>query len=350
MGVGSSKSKKPKEKPITTQDLEILLKSSQENFKLNRSKINIAIKEKENEIADCLIKNDIEIAKAKMNNILKDENKIAVYDILEPFLENLKGKCSSIISNGQCPAEIKSILDTVLFASTHIEIDGLKSFREKIIKKYGNEYVTKAENNTDQLVNEDLIEKLQPQIFREVLIDLRLKQLCKIKNIKCSFSEDQIPGDNLFPNDLTNKNPYASTIIYPESDNKKGDDKTKKIQNSNLITDKIDNNSYKIFTQITSDVNGLYCKTKVTQKFSNPLNNPLELKIYIFKKQKIIFSSFDCQIGDSIKVKSKVIKEEKAQRKYIDSIASGNAAIFVVHDENNKDIIINMGNIRLKQV
>ena len=102
--------------------------------------------------------------------------------------------------------------------------------------------------------------------------------------------------------------------------------------------------------EIISKVNELFIKTKVTQKFKNETDNPLELKIYINKIQKILFSSFSAKIGDSIEVKSKVIKKEKAEIKYSDSIASGNAAIFVSNDPTNSNrIIINMGNIPQKQ-
>ena len=102
-------------------------------------------------------------------------------------------------------------------------------------------------------------------------------------------------------------------------------------------------------TEIESSVNELYAKTKVIQKFSNPTESALELKIYVFKKTGVVFSSFQCQIGDSIKVKSKVIKKEKAEKKYTDSIASGNAAIFVSDDPKDENrIIINMGNIPAK--
>ena len=105
----------------------------------------------------------------------------------------------------------------------------------------------------------------------------------------------------------------------------------------------------KVITEIDSKVNELYVKTIVTQKFSNTMESPLELKIYIFKKEGILFSSFNCKIGDSINVKSKVIKKEKAEKKYTDSIASGNAAIFVSEDpENENRLIINMGNIPSK--
>ena len=103
----------------------------------------------------------------------------------------------------------------------------------------------------------------------------------------------------------------------------------------------------KTTVEIDSKVNELYAKTLVTQKYKNNSENPIEFKIYVYKSN-CIFSSFTAQIGDSIKVKSKVIKKEKAEQKYTDSIASGNAAIFVSEDPSN-EIIINMGNIPPKE-
>ena len=102
--------------------------------------------------------------------------------------------------------------------------------------------------------------------------------------------------------------------------------------------------------EIYSKVNEVYIKTLVTQKLKNESENPIELKIYIYKIRNRIFSSFSAKIGDSIEVKSKVIKKSKAEEKYTDSISSGNAAIFVSNDSYNSNrIIINMGNIPPKQ-
>ena len=66
-----------------------------------------------------------------------------------------------------------------------------------------------------------------------------------------------------------------------------------------------------VSVEIDSKVNELFAKTNVTQKFKNVSNDPLELKIYVFKNDNLIFSSFQAKIGDSITVKSKVIKKEK---------------------------------------
>ena len=102
----------------------------------------------------------------------------------------------------------------------------------------------------------------------------------------------------------------------------------------------------KVSANIDTEINEIFSKTILTQLFTNSSKNPIELKIYVYKKQKLLFSSFTAKIDDSIKVKSKVIKKEKAEEKYTDAISSGNAAIFVCDDPlNENQLIINMGNI-----
>ena len=104
-----------------------------------------------------------------------------------------------------------------------------------------------------------------------------------------------------------------------------------------------------VLVEVNTEVNEIYTKTKIIQKLRNNDSQPLELMIYLLKENEILFSSFEAKIDDSILVKSKVIKREKAEVKYTDSISSGNAAIFVSEDPLNENrIIINMGNIPSK--
>jgi hypothetical protein len=67
----------------------------------------------------------------------------------------------------------------------------------------------------------------------------------------------------------------------------------------------------KAIIEIESKVNELYAKTIVTQKIKNEYDQPLELKIYVYKKENCLFSSFNAKIGDLVTVKSKVIKKKK---------------------------------------
>ena len=97
---------------------------------------------------------------------------------------------------------------------------------------------------------------------------------------------------------------------------------------------------------INSQVNEIFSKTNITQIYINKSKSPIELKIYVYKSQNFILSNFSFTIGNSIKVKSKIIKKEKAKLKYSDSISSGNSAIYVINDPSDKNrIIINIGNI-----
>ena len=98
---------------------------------------------------------------------------------------------------------------------------------------------------------------------------------------------------------------------------------------------------------IETKVNEIFSTTKVTQKLRNHTNNPIELEIYIDKYlDNIIFSSFHVKIGNSMEASSKVIKKEKAEEKYTDSISSGNAAIYTAIDKNDENkIIVHIGNI-----
>ena len=101
---------------------------------------------------------------------------------------------------------------------------------------------------------------------------------------------------------------------------------------------------------VDSKVNEIFAKTIVTYKIVNDSSEPLELKIKIYKYlDNILFSSFDAQIGNSIKAKSKVIKTEKTEERYTDSISSGNAAIYTTIDKKDKNIIVHIGNIPPKE-
>ena len=159
--MGASSSKKKVEKPkITTKDLLPLLNVMQLKTQQAKSKKVHDTLKKKGEIVEFLKNNNIDMAMAKMDGILRNDDFIAAYDILIPLTEILKEKCTYIASNDECPAEIRPQLDTVLYAARRIEIEEYMRFKEKIQLKYGEAYIIKADNNSDKLVNANLIEKL----------------------------------------------------------------------------------------------------------------------------------------------------------------------------------------------
>ena len=220
MGIGSSKKrpeKKEEPKPVTAEELKTLIKISQERCKLYRNKKLDNIRKTEEEIANCLKSNNLDLAKAKMDNLCKFEDLVTAYDIIHPILEIIKEKCTYIISYSECPAELRAPLDSIIYAANKLEIQELMLFKEKILQKYGSSYISKAENNMDKLVNENLVAKLRVTVFNEQIIKIRLKQLCLKKKIVCNFPEDLIVNVEV-PTDMNQmRNIYESSAFPTQS-------------------------------------------------------------------------------------------------------------------------------------
>ena len=220
MGIGSSKKrpeKKEEPKPVTAEELKNLIKISQERCKLYRNKKVDNIRNTEEEIANCLKSNNLDLAKAKMDNLCKFEDLVTAYDIIHPILEIIKEKCTYIISYSECPAELRAPLDSIIYAANKLEIQELMLFKEKILQKYGSSYISKAENNMDKLVNENLVAKLRVTVFNEQIIKIRLKQLCLKKKIVCNFPEDLIVNVEV-PTDMNQmRNIYESSAFPTQS-------------------------------------------------------------------------------------------------------------------------------------
>ena len=164
MGVGSSNGPK-KDPPITAKELKNLLDIAQKRCTLSRNKRVDKIKRVKNEIVDCLKKNNMDLAMAKTDNLLKDEDYITVYDLLNPIIEIVKEKCIYIVKNNECPVDLRTQLDSIIFSATRVEIDELMKFRDKIKQKYGEAYIIKADKNEDKFVNQNIAEKLKVNVF-----------------------------------------------------------------------------------------------------------------------------------------------------------------------------------------
>ena len=202
----------------TPAEIKTYIMIAQTKLNLFRNKKIEIIKKKKIEIANCLKENNLDVAKAKMDSLIREEDYITAYDILSPLLEILKERVTYIITSAECPPDLRAQLDSVIYASTRLEFEELFKLRDLIMRKYGSAYIQKAESNVDKLVNINLVEKLKIKPASDAFLTIRLKQLCKEKKIPFEFPSEIIsdipdginnpfgpPGNN--PGDF---NPYAS--------------------------------------------------------------------------------------------------------------------------------------------
>ena len=96
--------------------------------------------------------------------------------------------------------------------------------------------------------------------------------------------------------------------------------------------------------KIEAVFNEFYGITQVTQNYKNQTPNPIELNLTIPLKPEIQFSQFRVQLDDKIIV-SRILDKEKAEGKYIDSIAQGNTGIISSYNEKEYGYHINLGNL-----
>jgi len=110
------------------------------------------------------------------------------------------------------------------------------------------------------------------------------------------------------------------------------------------MTDNKDDNT----VYITSKVNEIFASTELTQYFTNPLENSIELTIFFPIKEEINLSKFEVSMDDQI-ILSKVMPKEKAEEKYNDAIASGNVGVISSYQEKQNVYSVNIGNLKPKK-
>ena len=212
MGNNQKDNIQPVVKIPTAAEIKTFIMIAQNRIMLFRNKKIDSIKKKKLEIVNCLKENNLDVAKAKMDSIIREEDYITAYDILTPLLEILKERVTYIITSTECPADLRAQLDSVIFASTRIECEELYKLRDLIMLKYGSAYIQKADSNIDKLVNVNLVEKLMVKPASDAFLIIRLKQLCKEKKIAFEFPSEilsDIPGDISPPFEGPGNNPYA---------------------------------------------------------------------------------------------------------------------------------------------
>ena len=214
--MGNEQGKKGKKGPAvhvpTPSEIKTFIMIAQNKLSLFRNKKIDAIRKKKHEIAKSLRENNLDVAKAKMDSLIREEDYITSYDILGPLLEILKERVTYIVTSTECPPDLRAQLDTVIYASTRLEFEELYRLRDLIMRKYGSGYISKAENNADKLVNINLIEKLRIKPASDAFLTIRLKQLCKEQKIPFEFPSEiysDIPGDIGNPFDQQGMNPYG---------------------------------------------------------------------------------------------------------------------------------------------
>ena len=134
--MGSSSTRRSNE----PEYLKDLLQSSQNALKKYNDEKNETIDNIKKEIEKYLISKDINSSKEKMKKILREEDDIIIYDILNRILKTLFEKTASLSESKECPIELRPPLNTVIYSAPKLKIKELSEFRDIFKEKYGKLY------------------------------------------------------------------------------------------------------------------------------------------------------------------------------------------------------------------
>ena len=214
MGFGNSKKKEiPVPSPPDKKEIKSIFEICSKKLTLFRNKKINALKTKKQDIIKYLKEQNIDFAKSKLESYIRDEEYITVCDILGPFLELLIERFIYIDASSECPADLRKQLDSVIYSCSRLEIEDFLKLKDIIKRKYGQNYITKAENNADKFIDEFLVDKLQVKFIPESTINMKLKQIAMENKIPFNY-----PGLSEAPGDLVQSigrfNPYGNANPY----------------------------------------------------------------------------------------------------------------------------------------
>ena len=121
--MGSSSSKRSDEKELKN----LIIMSQKSCAGCKKEKVD-NIKITKDELISLLNQKELNISKEKMQKILEGEDYIIIYSILNIILEDLKEKCTNIVTKTTCLPELKACLHTVIYTANRLEIKELKEF------------------------------------------------------------------------------------------------------------------------------------------------------------------------------------------------------------------------------
>ncbi|XP_066309431.1 uncharacterized protein [Miscanthus floridulus] len=102
------------------------------------------------------------IARIRVEHIIREQNILAAYEIIELFCEFVLARVPIVEVQKECPLELREAIASIIFASGRCsDLPELMHLRNLFTTKYGKEFVAGAmELRPDSSVNRTIIEKL----------------------------------------------------------------------------------------------------------------------------------------------------------------------------------------------
>ncbi|KAK4856137.1 hypothetical protein QYF36_014538 [Acer negundo] len=161
-----------------------LIKQIQCRLKVLKNKRCSIVRLLRNDIAELIKIGNEEIAFNWAEQLFKDENTVAVYELLDSFCEFILMNLSFILKCKDCPNDINEAVSSLIFASSRCgDLPELYGIRKLFEDRYGKKFVmAAAELFPGNLVNHKIKERLNLKLvaddIKQQLVDEIAKDYC----------------------------------------------------------------------------------------------------------------------------------------------------------------------------
>ncbi|KAL3825237.1 hypothetical protein ACJIZ3_021266 [Penstemon smallii] len=174
-------------------------------LKLLRNKKQVQLNQMKREISQLIESGQDQTARIRVEHVIREENMMAAYDLLEIYCELIVARLPIIESQKNCPIDLKEAIASVLFASPRCgDVPELLDVRKNFTAKYGKDFTTAAiELRPACGVSRMLVEKLSataPDGQAKIKILSAIAEEFNVKWDPKSFEEK----DSVTPSDLLN--------------------------------------------------------------------------------------------------------------------------------------------------
>ena len=120
-----------------------------------------------------------EKAKIRAEALIRDDNLIEAYEILQLECDLLFERLKLIEYSKTCPQDLVPVISTLIWASHRVDIPELLTIRKQFKAKYGKAFEEAALSNTGGILNERVVHKLSVEPPAAYLVQTYLERICE---------------------------------------------------------------------------------------------------------------------------------------------------------------------------
>lgn len=137
------------------------------------------LQQSKREIAILLSEGKEDTAKVRAEVLIRDENLIEAYEILQGQCELLYERIKLIEQSKSCPSDLIPVASTLIWASCRVDIPELMDIRKQLKKKYGKFFETCALENRGNALDDRVVMKLAITPPEMYLVYARLQNIAE---------------------------------------------------------------------------------------------------------------------------------------------------------------------------